>query len=155
MDLLLIVNAVFLAGIAAWIGFDQLKQRRLMRGVEIGDINLGADIDAVREKPFAFQLCGKIHVIKPMSVTEFVEVTEALAHLDSLKVRKCTKEELLDAYEGLFRKACPSVSRTMIESINAAQVAALLDAIIQFMVGKAHIEAQKKSQNSGEKQAHA
>lgn len=148
--LILILNAVLMTSVLGVFIWNKRKQRKLENLIEDGEVLLGADIDAVREKPFAFKLAGMIHVIKPMNVVQFVEVTEALAHLDSLKSKKCSKEELLAAYDNLFGRVCGSVTREMLENMNSSQVAALLNTIIEFIMGKAHLEAEKKRPNLGQ-----
>lgn len=121
------------------------RQYRIRRAVANGDVILAADIDAIRTKPYAFQLFDEIHTIQPFTVEKLVEVTSAVAHLGSMHDRKNSKEDLLAAYGKLFRETCPTLNRSVLEKMNVAQIAQVYNLILEYIAGKAHIEAEKKN----------
>lgn len=104
------------------------------------DIPVVSDLDSMIADSVPFRFAGKIHYIKPISVLEFYQYTQALGKLMELKdSEKVTGEELVDCYFNLFKSVCDTITHTDIEKMTTAQAAALFSLTIDCVSGKAHV----------------
>ena len=102
------------------------------------DIPVVSDLDAMIADSVPFRFAGKIHHIKPISVLEFYQYTQALGKLMELKdSAKVTGEDLVDAYFNLFRSVCDTITHADIEKMTTAQAGALFALTIECVTGKA------------------
>src|SRR4051812_4093022 len=129
MGILTVVVSALLLLVALGVLWKSSRQYRLGRMVERNG-GLDADIDAVRGKPYTFRFKDRIHTIAPMSVEQFMEVTSAVAHLGSLQNRKNTQDELIDAHAKLFRLACPTLTRVVVNEMNNQQMCTMFNCIL-------------------------
>lgn len=113
---------------------------------QIQDTDLISDLDALVEKPIAFRLFGKNHVIKPITTEDFFKVTNALNSLDEMKrTGTYTEGDLIDSYAELFCSVCDTITKEDIRTKMAQpQIVALLALIIDAITGKAHQDIEKK-----------
>jgi hypothetical protein len=104
------------------------------------------DLDAILTRTVGFRFGGRVHKIPPMDVTQFMEAMNALATIDLLRQKKVVEaEELLAAYVSLFTIVCPTIRAEDIQSMNHHQIGALLNTIMELIMGKPELEHQKKS----------
>lgn len=100
-----------------------------------------SDLDALIEKPIGFTFQGKTHVINPITTATFFKVANALSAMDALKNKgDYSKDDLVGVYLGVFSSVCDTIGRKEIESMTQAQAGALLQIILDCVVGKAQVE---------------
>lgn len=100
-----------------------------------------SDLDALIEKPIAFTFQGRNHIINPITTETFFKVANALSALDAMKSRSdYTKDDLIAVYLGIFSSVCNSIGKKEIESMTQAQAGALLQIILDCVVGRAQVE---------------
>lgn len=104
------------------------------------DVDIVSDLDALIAKPVAFRFNGKVHAIKPISVVEFYKYANALAALNSLRDKKCTTEDLVEAYINIFSAVCDTITEKDVNNMTQAQAAALFQLTIDAVYGKAQID---------------
>lgn len=103
-----------------------------------------ADLDAMLVEPVSFKLHGKMHLIKPLSVEQFMVLSASLVDIVELqKQNSITPKELIDKYYALISNVCDSVKRSDIEQMSQQQVSALFNLVIETVTGKIFVE--KKS----------
>jgi hypothetical protein len=99
-----------------------------------------SDLDAMIADPVPFRFGGKVHKIKPISVMEFYKYTNALSELMKLKERNdVTATEMLDGYFSLFNSVCDTITHKDIESMSAAQIAALFKLTVDSITGASQV----------------
>lgn len=99
--------------------------------------NAVADLDAILVEPVSFKLHGKIHIIKPLDVQQFMLLTKAIIDFQELQSKDAiTPSELIDRYYSLMNGVCPSIKRKDIEDMTHQQVAALYDLVMNTITGK-------------------
>lgn len=108
--------------------------------------NLIADLDAMLVEPVHFRFQGKDHVIKPLTVEQFMRVTADLERIYDLKAikDKVTPQQLIDIYYDLVHDLCPTVSKKDIEMASQVQIAAMFEMIVQTITGKIFVDTDKK-----------
>ena len=105
------------------------------------NIPVVSDLDAMVATSVPFRFMGKVHHIKPISVLEFYQYTQALQRLLELKDGdKVTGEELVDLYYNLFKTVCDTITHQDIEKMSASQASALFALTLDCVVGKAQGE---------------
>ena len=110
------------------------------------DVRLVCDLDAILTETVGFKFDGVIYEIPPISLEKFILAVQGLAVLDSLKQKKeLNGTELLDAYESLFRLVCPKLTRKIIQDMGHQRIGALLNLIIEVIMGKATLTLEKKN----------
>lgn len=145
---LMLVCLIALLGIGVKV-YHWVKQTRVRAAINRGAVELASDLDAVRMKPYAFHLGGVIHVINPVSLERFIEIGEAQGRiLELIKKKNVTHEEVIAAYQRLFSAACPTMTLEVVQKMNQAQLFALMNTVNEFMAGRAHMNAEKKSAKS-------
>lgn len=102
------------------------------------NIPVVSDLDAMISSAVPFRFMGKVHYIKPISVLEFYQYTQALGKLVELKdAEKVTGEELVDHYFNLFKTVCDSITHHDIERMTTSQASALFALTLDCVTGKA------------------
>lgn len=105
-----------------------------------------ADMDALISEPSYFKLHDKVHKISPMLVGEFFRVSEALAGIHKLdEVDKITLSECIDKYYNIIHAVCPTITKMDIQNASQAQIAAVLQHVIEHITGVAHTSEKKKT----------
>ena len=103
-----------------------------------------ADLDAMLVEPVGFRLHGKDHLIKPLTVEQFMLYAVNLSDIYSLKEKKdVTADELIDKYYALISSVCSTIKRSDIEQMSQQQVSALFELIVSTVTGK--IFSEKKT----------
>ena len=103
--------------------------------------NSVADLDALLVEPISFKLHGKNHVIKPLTVEQFMILSAALIDIvDLQKKQGLSSEELIDKYYGLVSSVCDTVKKSDIENMSQQQVSALFNLIIKTVTGEVFVE---------------
>jgi len=98
-----------------------------------------SDLDAMVAESVPFRFGGKVHFIKPISVLEFYQYTQALAKLVDLKdAQSVSGEELVDCYYNLFKAVCDTIEHKDIEKMTTAQASALFALTLDCVTGKVH-----------------
>lgn len=106
-----------------------------------------ADLDALLVKSVWFTFGGRAHKIPPLSNADFLKAMNALAELDLLRHQKRVKsiDELEAAYLGVFSVVCPTITKEDVKEMSQQQVAALMLLVQETIMGKAQVDAEKKS----------
>jgi hypothetical protein len=113
---------------------------------QIEGVEVVADLDALMNEPVPFRLAGKVYKIKPLSSGEAFVLWNNLAKVEALRAKdSITFTELLDFYAGLFKSACPEVTREMVEKMSQQQCAALLQLILDTVTGRIFADDKKKA----------
>lgn len=110
------------------------------------------DLDAISRDPVHFQFQGAVHEIRPITVEEFLNFTNANARfIERLKSSESmTGEELIAAYAQVIGTVCSSIGEKEIAAMEQAQVAALYQLVIDTVTGHVKTgEAQKKRAQLG------
>ena len=103
-----------------------------------------SDLDALISDPVAFRFKGKAHVIKAISVQEFLKTSEALARMNTLLEAKTVGfEEIVDSYYELIHAVCDTIHREDVLKMTQAQVSALISLVIKAVTGEAQIDKKK------------
>lgn len=119
-----------------------LKQAR-------NDIPVVSDLDAMVASSVPFRFQGKVHYIKPISVLEFYQYTQALAKLVELKDQeKVSGEELVDLYFNLFKTVCDTITHEDIEKMTTSQASALFALTLDCVTGKAQAEQDQEKKKT-------
>lgn len=109
-------------------------------------VEIITDLDAILTRTVGFRFNGRIYQIKPLTLEQFALATNALAGIDLLRREThIDSDQLIDAYANLFEVVCPEIGRKDIQEMGVQRVAALYQLVVEIIVGKAEIEAQKKS----------
>lgn len=109
---------------------------------EITPATIVSDLDALIAEPIAFRFQGRVHEIQPISTLELVRFTNAWASLSELngKSDAISVSDLVDAYTKVISAVCPSITRSHVEDMTQAQIAALFQLVMDSVVGKSHVE---------------
>lgn len=104
------------------------------------------DLDALLSKPVGFKFHGRIHIIAPLEVAEFLRATSAIASIEELrKAENPTEDELVDRYSNVFAVVCPTITKAMVRTMSLQQIAALFSLVLETIMGKAQVEQEKKN----------
>lgn len=107
-----------------------------------------ADLDAMIVENVGFKLHGKQHVIRPLTVEQFMLYAVNLSEIYSLKERNdLSASELIDKYYALISSVCSTVKRSDIEEMSQQQVSALFELIVETVTGKVFVEKKKTPTN--------
>lgn len=112
------------------------------------DIEPVTDLDAIVAEPVAFRYKGKIHVLKPIRLDEFLKFTNAQAILmEQIRDDKSTMtpRDLAECYHKVIGAVCDTITVDDILSMEQAQVAATYQLIIDLVTGQVKSGDQKKS----------
>ena len=110
------------------------------------NIPVVSDLDAMIASSVPFRFMGKVHHIKPISVLEFYQYTQALGKLMELKDHeKVTGEELVDHYFNLFKTVCDTITHQDIEKMSTSQASALFALTLDCVTGKAQADHKEAS----------
>ena len=100
-----------------------------------------ADLDAMLSEAVGFKLHGKMHVIRPLTVEQFMKLTNKMAEIYDLKNKTGIEpSEIVDLYYSTVSIASKTVTREDISNMNTQQVTALLELIIETITGKIFTE---------------
>lgn len=110
------------------------------------DIGPVADLDAIVADPIPFRFKGKIHVLKPIALDDFLKFTNAQAELlraanDEVKL---SAKELATKYHRLFASVCETISLDDVLGMEQVQIAALYQLIIDMTTGQVDMGDGKK-----------
>jgi len=142
---MIILSVVLVVLIAALI-FDRYGGGIRAALMPASDVRLVCDLDAILTETVGFKFDGVIYEIPPISLEKFILAVQGLAVLDNLKQKKeLNGPELLDAYESLFRLVCPKLTRKIIQDMGHQRIGALLNLIIEVIMGKATLTLEKKN----------
>ncbi len=118
----------------------------LKTGKKVEDVNIVSDLDRMVADSVAFRLHGKVHKIKPITVKEFYEYSNAIARLKVIeKADKVKKDEIVDAYYNLIHSVVDTINLSDVENMTQAQAAALFSLILDAISGKAQVDEKKNS----------
>jgi hypothetical protein len=136
--------ALFVSAVVAALVFGFIPKARAVFSPK-GEVRVISDLDAIISETVGFRFEGKVYEIPPLTLETFIIAVQHLAVLDGLKNKeKVTPEELLSAYTNLFSLVCPKVTRATVETMGHQRIAALLGLIIEVIMGKATLDAEKK-----------
>lgn len=103
------------------------------------------DLDSLVEKSSYVRLHGKNHEIKPILVSEFFELANALAEIKKLENKTdFSLNDVVDSYFSLFMPLIPTITKDDICNSSHAQIAALLSHVMDHIQGRGHTEEKKK-----------
>lgn len=107
--------------------------------------DLVADLDAMVSEAIAFKLHGKQHIVKPISLEEFLKYTNAYSQIwnSTDEKKKLTNEQFIEMYHQLFSSVCDTITVDDIKKMSQAQVGALFQLISDTVTGKAHVDQKK------------
>jgi hypothetical protein len=109
------------------------------------NVPIVSDLDAMVAVSVPFRFNGKIHNIKPISVLEFYQYTQALGKLVELKdAEKVSGEELVDCYFNLFKAVCDTITHQDIEKMSTSQASALFALTLDCVTGKAQADQENE-----------
>lgn len=147
MTAILFGICVLLVAALAWVFLPKARAAYLSRTAP--DIQVISDLDSILSRTVGFKYEGKIFEIPPLSLEMFLLAVQGLATLDHLKTKEDVGiDELKAAYLKLFGVVCPRVTMKIVESMGHQQIAALLNLVIEVIMGKATLDLEKKSQPS-------
>lgn len=108
---------------------------------QISDDLVVSDLDKLVSESVAFRFNGDKHLIKPLDTKTFLAVSEAFSRLDRLREKKqVTTKDLIEGYTELFKQACSTITQKHVESMTQAQVAALMQLIIDTVRGQSQVK---------------
>lgn len=108
-----------------------------------------ADLDAILVENVGFKLHGKEHIIKPLTVEQFMLYAVNLSEIYALKEKSnLNASDLIDKYHALISSVCSTVKRSDIEQMSQQQVSALFELIVDTVSGKLFVEKKKTNQTS-------
>lgn len=94
------------------------------------------DLDAIVQESTAVTLHGNVHEIRPVLVSEFFALANAMASVKSLEKReKVTIDEIVSAYYGIISAVCSTITREDILKCTQSQLAALMQHIMDHITG--------------------
>lgn len=109
------------------------------------DKNVIADLDALIAERVAFKIHGKTHYLESISTMQFWVFANELARFSEMKdAKSLTVDEIVDRYHTLFSSVCKTISAKDVETMSAVQLAALLNLILETVMGKTQGEATQK-----------
>lgn len=110
------------------------------------EVNIVMDLDRLISDSVGFMLHGKVRHIKPLNLQNFFEVTNEIAKLDLMRQAKETdRDTLRKAYFSLFKKACEPITEDDLKKMGDAQIAALVQQILNCVTGHAQASGEKKT----------
>lgn len=108
------------------------------------DADVVADLDALIERPIAFKLNGRQHALNPMTMQQWLKVTNGLGRLDALnrklKTEDVKESEMIAEYHRFFSSVCPTMTEDLLLEMTHAQRGALLQLVIDYAGAKAHVK---------------
>jgi hypothetical protein len=143
-----VISSVLLFATLALTAFFFWTRTASRSGSHQGDseVRVVSDLDAILTRTVAFTFNGRTHKIPPLALSDFLLLTEGMARIESLKTKMTLSEaEVLDAYEALFRPACPTLRRREIDQMTVQQIGALHELIVKHVIGAKQFETEKKS----------
>lgn len=110
------------------------------------EVRIVVDLDRLVSEPMGFMLHGQARRIKPMTQETFLRVTNEIAALDMLRLKRdFDPEKLRKAYLSLFEKACEPITDADLKRMTDAQIGALVQNIIECVTGRAQASGEKKT----------
>jgi len=112
------------------------------------DVEPITDLDAIIAEPVSFRYKGKVHILKPMHLDEFLKFTNAQARLlnsvdkDDVALNP---RELAKRYHQVLSAVCDTITVDDILEMEQVQVAALYQLVIDVVTGQVKDGTEKKS----------
>lgn len=105
------------------------------------DAKLLADIDAILNQPVSFKLRGKIYVIRPLTVEQFLECSKVIEQLAALdKKTDLTPEYVIGLYDLLLKSVGVKISKKELELLTSQQLVGIFNLVAETITGKAFVE---------------
>jgi len=97
-----------------------------------------ANLDSIITESVSFTLLGRDHTIKPVTLEQYLLITQAWASLEDLrKSEKINDEQILDAYYKCVSPVVKSLQRDDFNKLSIQQIGALLQLITKTVTGEA------------------
>lgn len=110
------------------------------------DAQVVSDLDAIIARPVAFRWQGQTHVLEPIDVSMFLQVSEAIAKMEALMRKEgFDLSEAIDTYADVIGSVCKTIGRKELMQMTQAQVGALLQLVYGHVTGKVHADDKKKT----------
>ena len=106
-----------------------------------------ADLDAIVADPVPFRFKGKIHILKPIELDNFLRFANAQAEIMRTtgdKESKISTEELAKRYHRVFSAVCDTITVKDVMSMEQVQIAALYQLVIDMVTGQVDMGDGKK-----------
>ncbi len=105
-----------------------------------------ADLDSIVADPVPFRFKGKIHILKPFSLEEYLKFVNAKGALERSMMgsEKITPQELAKQYHAVIAAVCDTITVEHILSMEQVQVAALYQLVIDMVTGQVETGEGKK-----------
>ncbi len=104
-----------------------------------------ADLDAIVAAPVPFRFKGKVHILKPFSLAEYLKFVGAKNGLEqSMKGGTITPKELAKSYHAVIAAVCDTITVEDILSMEQVQIAALYQLVIDMVTGQVDTGEGKK-----------
>lgn len=106
-----------------------------------------ADLDAIVCDPVPFRFNGKIHVLKPIELGDFLRFTNAqsvLMRAASNDEAPITPKELAQKFHSVFSSVCETITIDDVMRMSQVQVAALYQLVIDMVTGQVETGDGKK-----------
>jgi len=102
------------------------------------DVKPVADLDAIIAEPIPFRFKGKIHLIKPIELEEYLKFANAQSDLmqTSEEDGSLPAKILAEKYHRVISAVCDTISLDDVLSMSQAQVAALYQLVIDAITGQ-------------------
>jgi len=96
------------------------------------------DLDKIETVTVSFKLHGKVHLIKPLTSSQFFNMVNNFASIADLSKnsQSITGDDLVVMYFKLFNGVCPTLKMEDIEKCTQNQIAALMNLILGKIMGK-------------------
>lgn len=102
------------------------------------DVKVVLDLDAIEPRPVSFNLAGKRHIVKPVSVGQFGRVYDECVRIDvKAQAKKIDSDAISAAYAQALAPICPSITKDVIGSMTRKQQAAFFLFVFKVMSGEA------------------
>lgn len=109
------------------------------RSKAIRDEGPVADLDAIVSDPVSFRFKGKIHVLKPIDLKDFLKFTNAQASLmrsANDPEKRLSAKELAEQYLSVISPLCDTITLDHIMEMEQVQIAALYQLVIDMVTGQ-------------------
>jgi len=108
------------------------------------------DLDAIIAEPVPFRFRGKIHILEPIQLMDFLRFANAHAELqNSMQSKdKLSVEVLADKMLAVFQSVCKTITLEDLMKMEQVQVAALYQLVLDMVSGQVDMtgEGKKKRQ---------
>ncbi len=110
------------------------------------DIGPISDLDAIVADPIPFRFKGKIHILKPIALDDFLRFSNAQAEIlraANAEVRMSV-DDLAFKYHRLFSSVCDTITIDDVKGMAQVQIAALYQLIQDMFMGQVDMGDGKK-----------